>query len=342
VIPSESSQVTAVSSTGVLTLAHPLARPFSSPSIAKVTSLATVNVGVNNLVIEGALPLNVNEVFGFTATGDTFISDTNVGGGNVYEPTMNDIRGFTISHSTFTSNGPLYMLELPQRNSQDGVVDSNTFHNISAGTAEYGAHWKITNNTFNVAPNVSNPVGVAFGGWDMLFSGNHVIGTTGGVQLPLVIDSDALNTNPPWVGQIRILNNIFDCAAPAATCLDVVSVDAVMQGNQFNVTGAASQGILVEGGLPQSVQITANTITVQNGVGMVVNSPKVDHSVISCNTVTGSGPIGVYIATTAVPQTGADTVSGNTVTGFGTPIAIDPTMHPGTVINYSTTGCAGQ
>jgi len=341
VIPSESSQVTSVSPSGVIGLKYALARSFSSPVIANVTSLATVNVGVNNLIVQGTEPLNVNEVFGFTASGDTFTSDTSVGGSNAVGLILNDIRGFNFSHNVVNASGPVDAVEeLPQRNSQDVVIDSNTFDVISVGTGEYGAHWTITGNTMTVHPNAANPVGVSFGGLDMVFSNNHVQGTSP-TSIPLVEDAED-HPFAPWVGQIRILNNTFTCPAAGAACLKVSSADPVINNNQFNVTGAGTIGIQIEGPLPQSAQIMGNSITVQGGTAVVVNSPQVDNSTISCNTLTGPGQQGIYLSQPSAPQTGADIISGNTITGFVLPIDFDPTMHPGTAVNYSTSGCPGH
>jgi hypothetical protein len=64
--------------------------------IANVTSLATVNVGVNGLIVQGTQPLNLNEVFGFTASGNTFTSVTSLEGSNSVGLTLNDIRGFQL------------------------------------------------------------------------------------------------------------------------------------------------------------------------------------------------------------------------------------------------------
>jgi hypothetical protein len=66
VIPTETSRLASVApDTGILDLDYPLARSFSTPFIANVTPIATKNVGVENLVVQGAEPLSVTETFGF-------------------------------------------------------------------------------------------------------------------------------------------------------------------------------------------------------------------------------------------------------------------------------------
>ena len=339
VVPSESSQVTSVSQSGALGLKNPLARAFSSPYIAKVTSLATVNTGVTGLIVQGAEPIAINEVFRFTATGNTFISDTSIGNGNTYGLNMNEIRGFTFSNNVVTSIGPFYVVqELPQRNSQDVVIDSNTFNVRSVGFGEYGVHWTITRNTFSVHPDVRVPAGLAVGGLDVLFSNNHVQGSTSGV--PLMSDFVGLDAYASYVGRIRILNNIFDCKADQTNCLNIVSSGATVSNNRFNVTGNAGEAILVQSPLPPAAQINGNSISIQNGMGIVLNSRGTDNSVVSCNTITsGAGLAGIYVASPATPNQGKDTLSGNTVTGFRTPIFVDINKHPGTVIDGSTPSC---
>jgi hypothetical protein len=62
VIPTETGQITTVNaSTGELGLKEPLSRSFPTPSIANVTKLATTNIGIKNLIVEGSEPLTVTE-----------------------------------------------------------------------------------------------------------------------------------------------------------------------------------------------------------------------------------------------------------------------------------------
>ena len=178
VVPSESSRVVSVNvGTGQLILKSPLARSFSTPSIANVTNLATFNSGIRNLIVQGAEPLCVNEVFNFTAQDNQFISDTSIGGGNDYGLLMNMINNFRFSRNVFGSVGPSYIsLELPQRNSQHGEYDSNTFNVRTVGFGEYGAHWTLTGNHFWIFPDATVAAGVFFGGLDVTFANNDVHG----------------------------------------------------------------------------------------------------------------------------------------------------------------------
>src|SRR5215471_2225 len=63
VIPTETGRLAAVE--GVkLTLVEPLARGFDSPSIANVSHLATVDVSLRGIVIEGTEPFAASDTFG--------------------------------------------------------------------------------------------------------------------------------------------------------------------------------------------------------------------------------------------------------------------------------------
>ncbi|HYK60343.1 MAG TPA: hypothetical protein VEV85_13005, partial [Bryobacteraceae bacterium] len=98
VLPAQMSQVTGVDvASGQLTLADPVIRPFAAPSIAKVTSLAAHDIAINDVIVQGALPLAVSETFNFSASNDQFLSDTSIGGGNVNELLLNTVEHFTFS-----------------------------------------------------------------------------------------------------------------------------------------------------------------------------------------------------------------------------------------------------
>ena len=337
VIPSESTRITSADASGELGLEYPLARGFPSPVITRVTDLATVNTGVQNLVVQGTVPLNINEVFGFTASGNTFLADTSVGGHNVRGFLMNRIRGFHFDHNVIGSVGPTYVnVELPQRNSQDVVIDSNNFNVLAIGFGEYGAHWTITNNTFTLHPDNKVPAALFFAGMDVVFSGNTVEGATTGP--PLVIDWVGVAAYAAYVGRIRIDNNTINCQASSAHCLVVAGADTSVTNNRFNAKGNSDSVILIEGPLPSAVRLRHNIVSVENGTGIVVNSTA-DDSEISCNTVTGSGPMGIYITSRDAPSSGKDVIEGNTVRGFATPVNLDRRKHPHTVVNTATTSC---
>jgi hypothetical protein len=254
---------------------------------------------------------------------------------------MNDIRGFDFRYNVVRSTGPWYVQELPQRNSQDVIIISNTFDVSAAGFGEYGAHWILADNVFSLhltAP--TQGAGLAMGGLDVLFIYNSVQGSTRGVA-PLVMDFLGLDRDIPYVGKIRLFNNLIDCGASGANCLKIVATDTNVDSNQFTLIGSG-QVILVEGPMPQAVQIQNNTINVQNGLGIVLGAHDAGESTIRCNTVTGTGPIGIYVASQAMPNRGRYILSGNKVKGFATAIVMDPTKRAGTVINPVSANCPGQ
>jgi hypothetical protein len=94
--------------TGELGLKEPLSRSFRTPSIANVTKLATTNIGIKNLIVEGSEPLTVTEAFRFTAEDCRFINDTSIGGKNVIDYNLNTLNGFRFLRNEFISVGPGY------------------------------------------------------------------------------------------------------------------------------------------------------------------------------------------------------------------------------------------
>lgn len=136
VIATETGQLTTVNTaTGELGLKDPLSRSFQSPSIANVTKLATTNIGINNLTVEGSEPLTVTEAFGFTAEDCPFINDTSIGGKNVIDYNMDTLNSFRFLRNGFSSVGPGHaVMEMTQRISRHGVWEGNTFEIVQGGT----------------------------------------------------------------------------------------------------------------------------------------------------------------------------------------------------------------
>ncbi len=329
VIPTETSRVASVNaSTGVLSLKTPLARSFSTPLIARVTSLATTNVGVKNLIVQGTEPLAVTEAFGFTAEKNQFLIDCSVGGGNVTGLNLNTLNGFRFSGNTISCVGSSFcIMELPQRNSQNGCLEGNTFEVRQMGMGEYAAHWKFTKNRFTLHPDAKTAVGLFIGGFDIDFSNNHVEGgnlTGGGGFGCLTADYSAPDDYAPFVGKIKIADNTVSCQADGNACLGLFAPDTVVTGNTLTVKGSAV-GIHAEGPLPQSLTIENNTLSMGSGNGMVIATPVRDGSTISGNTLSGSaGAVGILVASPRSPNSGTHMISNNAIRGFGADVAIDP------------------
>lgn len=328
VIPTEVSQITSVAeATGILQLKYPLARSFPNPIMAKVTSLVTTNVGIENMMVQGIEPLAVTETFGFKALNCQFLIDTSVGGSNVTCLNLNTLRNFQFIGNTFNSVGPSYAgLELTQRNSQDGLFSGNTFIGSSVGFGEYAAHIMLMNNHFHIHANPSVVAGIFIGGLDVTFTNNDVQGgniTGGSGWGAMLADFIGPAEYAPYVGRIRIVNNTFECQADGDTCLGIFGADTCVIGNRIRITGSA-RGMHVEGPLVQSNYIVGNHLQMGSGDGLVIVTGAAGSggSVIARNAISGSGTFGIHVITHGAPGAGDITLSNNIVTGFKVPVTI--------------------
>ena len=338
VIPTETSQIAAVdASTGVLSLKSPLARSFATPLIANVTPLVTTNVAVKNLIVQGTEPLAVTETFGFTAQDNHFLLDCAVGGGNVTGLNLNTLNGFRFLGNVVTCVGPSFsILELPQRNSQNGCLEGNRFEVRQMGMGEYAAHWKFAHNRFTLHPDAKTTVGLAIGGFDIDFRDNTIQGGNlpgGGGFGALIADYSGPDFYAAYVGQIKIANNTISCQADGNACLGIFAPDTAVTGNTITVKGSAA-GIHAEGPLAQALTIRENTLAMGSGNGMVIVTPRRDGSTITGNTLSGAASaVGIFVASPRSPNSGGHVISGNTIRGFGTPVSIDRTKHPGSTVS---------
>ena len=338
VIPTETARIASVNpSTGILRLKSPIARSFSAPLAANVTSLVTTNVAVKDLIVQGTEPLAVTEAFGFTAQNNQFLIDCSIGGGNVTGLNLNTLNGFRFIGNRITCVGPAFsILELPQRNSQNGYLEGNTFQVKQMGMGEYAAHWKFTHNNFALHPDKKTTVGLAIGGFDIDFSDNIVQGgnlTNGGGFGSLIADYCAPDDYAPYVGKIKIVNNTVSCQADGNACLGLFAQDTVVTGNTLTVKGSAV-GIHAEGPLAQSLTIQNNTLSMDSGNGMVIATPVRDGSTITGNALFATAAsVGIFVASPRSPNRGADIISNNTVRGFKTHVSIDPAKHPGSTVS---------
>jgi hypothetical protein len=329
VIPMEFAQLTSVNQGGgVLGLDRPLTRSFPTPSVARVTSLVTVNPGVRNMTVQGTEPLAVTETVGFKALTNQFVIETAVGGGNVTGLNLNTLVDFEFSDNTFNSVGPRYAtLELTQRNSRNGLFAGNTFVASNAGFGEYAAHLKLTRNHFRIHANPSVVAGIFVGGKDIEFSHNDVTcgNITGGSGWGVVLaDFVGPVEYAPYVGQVRISNNSFECQADGNACLGIFAADTSVVGNTIVARGSAL-GIHAEGLLLQSNLIRNNSLSMDSGDGILVVTPASGGcgTVVSGNTIKGSGAHGVHINARGAPKSGGAVVSGNRISGFKRPVAIE-------------------
>jgi hypothetical protein len=336
VIAAEVSNVTSVNAdTGEITLDAPLARGFSAPLIANVSTLITQNVGLENLTIQGAVPLVVMETSNFHASRCRFVYDGSVRSGNIVTGMIaNTVRKFRIENSSFESAGSDYAaLELPQRNSQYVSFQNDTFKVASTGFGEYAAHWFLANNHFWIYPDGTHPVGLATGGFDIDFEGNDVHGKISGGDGSGALITDYFGPGDgSQCGQIRYRANTIDCQADGNNCMRLLTADPVVENNQITAVGSA-YAIKVEGAPGQAARILNNTIAVGTSYALVLNSTAVDGSTVKDNVLTGSGAYAIYVASPKQRQRGGHLLSHNTTRGFENAIFLDVTLHPGTVIN---------
>lgn len=335
VIPTETGRIVSLDAvTGQLTLGKPLSRSFQTPSIANVTHVATTNVGVKNLVVEGSEPLTVTETFGFVAEDCHFINDTSIGGKNVVDFNMNTLNGFRFSRNRFTSIGLGHIvLEMTQRNSRHGVWDDNTIEMMQGGMGEYAADIQFLNNTFNIHPTDKTSVGLMIGGQNIVFRGNKVTcgPITGGEGWGCVLADCVGPGYDRYVGNITIEDNTFIYQGNGNQLTHLVARDTSFTGNTVTVKGS-SMGVRGEGPPPQHLTITNNTFRMGTGHAVFLASHGVDGSTVTDNTIIGSGTQGIYVASPDKPNAGKHVIRGNRIDGYRSDVFIDGNLHPGTIL----------
>jgi hypothetical protein len=326
VLPAQMSQVTGVNAaSGDLILVDSVIRAFAAPSIAKVTSLAAHDIAINNVIVQGAVPLAVTETFNFSANNNQFLSDTSIGGGNISELQLNTVEHFAFSGNTIRAvNGGYIHQELCQRDSQNGTWTGNTFQDIAVGFGEYAANITMTNNHIYLYPDGSGPDGVSLGGMNVLFSGNdvHTIGNqTDSSGLGFIVgDVYAPAYYYAYTGNIRIINNTIQCINNGNNCLMLVGNGTVVSGNTITATGSAT-GIYVADAF---ASVTNNTIQIGRSTGILVYTPPVTAATVAGNALSGTGRVGIYIGSFPAPSTNGYNMYSNIISGFATSVSIDP------------------
>jgi len=296
-LPTETSQITSVNPlTGVLGLAWPLARGFSTPSIANVTPLATTNVGITNLTIQGTEPLTATEVFGLVVQNSTIIFDTTPGPLDPAALELNTIRNFQFIGNTITAINPgQVILELPQRNSENGLIQNNTISAKSVVFWEYAARWNFNGNHFWLFPDSTTTVGygqdvgIAISGLDITFDGNDVHGGNAHGGYALLQDLYAVGNYADYVGNITITNNTLYCQESNSWCVQLETANPVFVNNRVYATGPAA-GIYITSPLTETARIQGNYFSLGTGIGIALGSETTRQSVVSGNTILSSGP----------------------------------------------------
>ena len=194
------------------------------------------------------------------------------------------------------------------------------------GFGEYAAHLKFTGNHFWIHANPSVVAGIFIGGKDVEFTHNDVHGgnVTGGSGWGVMLaDFVGPVEYALYVGQVKIADNTFDCRADGNACLGIFAADTSVTGNTIAVKGRA-QGIHAEGSLLQSNLIKGNTLSMDSGDGILVVTPPTGGSgtVVTGNTIKGSGSQGHQRRRPRCAKAGGVVVSGNQTDGFKTSVKI--------------------
>ncbi len=327
VIPAEINQVKAVkTSIGGLELWDALARSFARPVIANVAKLATTNIAIFNLTIQGAEPLSVTETVHFMAKYNEFIIDTLPGSSDARGLRLKTLRDFQFGKNIFLSFGGMPAnIELAQQSSQDGSYEGNTFIGRSVAFGEYASHITLASNSFDIAADASVSAGIAIGGKDIVFLGNEV---SGGCVAPvpgagaMLTDSSGPDEDAAYVAGVRIALNTFNVQTDGQACLIIRGKDTTITGNKIAVTGSAA-GIRLDGPQPQSCRILGNTIFTGSGDGVVVvnNFATNEYSIVTKNAIIGKGTNGIFITGPGgANQTGVTVVS-NSISDFTNEVA---------------------
>jgi hypothetical protein len=231
------------------------------------------------------------------------------------------VEHFTFAGNTIAAiNGPYIHQELGQRDSQNGVWTGNTFQDTTVGFGEYAANITMTNNHIYLYPDGTG-IGVSLSGMNVLFDGNdvHTMGNQTGSS-PwgfIVADVYAPVNYYAYTGNIQITNNTIQCVANGNNCLLLVGHGTVASGNTITATGSAT-GINVA---YSSAKVTNNTINIGNGTGiLILQHSLVDAATVAGNTLSGTGPFGIYARTPALAGGSGDGIYNNTITGFATPL----------------------
>jgi hypothetical protein len=348
IIPGEPNIVTSVDeSTGALSVEYPLARSFSSPYIVRVTSQATWNVGLKNLIIQGWKPLHMFGTFNAVIQGNTFIHDQTY----IHMESSGMVELCSVRQVLFQDNvlqggtGPLpTAFQIPDQNGMNVTFDSDTFYTDTGMNfgSEYAAHITVQNSHMFISGDSISQAAVVVGGVDATFSGNDVHATnwTNPRGIPTAFSDYNAGGNfyIPYNGQIVVENNTFDCATPnLSVCVMTVLPQTTLTNNQISAAGTLTMGIYAAAGNREilSQSVVGNQISMAQGDGIVLAAAPTDAAVIQGNTIQSSGGrycISVASPASGVPDSGSDIISGNTTSGCKVPVQINMSLHPGTSI----------
>jgi hypothetical protein len=157
---------------------------------------------------------------------------------------------------------------------------------------------------------------------NVLFSGNdvHTIGNQNNSSGwgSIVADVYGAGNYYSYTGNIQITNNTIQCVANGNICVLLVGNGTVASGNTITAAGSAT-GMYVADSF---AKVTNNTIQIGRGTGILLYSPPFSAATVNSNTLSGTGRIGIYVG--SLPPITGYNIQGNIITGFATPMSIDP------------------
>ena len=351
--PGETGTVLASnSSTGVITLKNPMARSFSNAIIANVTNAAGYNITVSDLTLYCQVCFITNNTFGFSVERVRAITDGSgpANGNRHFE--MNTNRGVLFKDSEMlatTSNLPA--IDDPAADdSQDITFDNVTQVSASFGSAEYPAHFTITNSRFWLEPLSSTAVGFSLTGYDMKATGNTIwIAPTSTASLIGVTDSDGLtNSNYQWFGNVVFTDNDISASDSSSGTSGVylASTGAVLSGGHINVNGSAMRAIEIQDFVGQLPSVTVDHVGILGCASTnCVNDNQIysgyDGLTFTNNTVGGSSTNAITLSNPSAPNAGHGRILGNgSLAGstFSTFLNWTAANHPGILTDDGRAG----
>jgi len=145
--------------------------------------------------------------------------------------------------------------------------------------------------------------------------GNQTGGSGWGV---IVADVYAPSTTSPTLAISESPIIRFNASLMEIIALLLTGHGAAASGNTITATGSAT-GVYVA---DVFANVTNNTIQIGAGTGIMLYTPLFDAATVTGNTLSGTGSFGNYIG--SLPAAGGYQMYGNIITGFATPMVIDP------------------
>ncbi len=351
--PGETSTVVASNSgTGVLTLNNPLARTFSNAIIANVTSAAAHDISVSDLTTYCQVCFWVTDTFGFSAQRVRAITDGSGPANSNRHFGMNTNRGVLFKDSEFlasTSNVPLQD-DPAADNSQDITFDNVTVVSAAFGSAEFPAHFTITNSRFWLAPLTTTNPAFSFTGYDMKATGNSIwIAPSTSANLVGINDSNGVTGSTyQWFGNVVLTDNDISASDTSATSYGVFlsSTGATLSGGHINTSGSAMHAIGIQDFAGQLPSITVDHVGISGcaSASCVLDNQTnsgYDGLTFTNNTLGGSSTNAINLFNPGSPNGGRGRITGNTSapgSTFSTFLNWTAANHPGILTDDGRSG----